>query len=144
MTEKSAYQSASIQTADRVRIVSLLYDGAINFLNLSRKRFEQGDIAGKGMYLGKTTSIIGELACSLNMESGGEISANLSKLYAFIMRRLIDISIKNDLKGYDDSLRVLSELRAGWKQMELNYRRSNATVTAPQAGAAPMLANIRA
>lgn len=146
MTGQSAYQSASVQTADKVRIISLLYDGAISFLNQSKKRFEQGDIAGKGLFLGKTTAIIGELSSCLNMEAGGEIATNLDRLYTYIIGRLVDISTKNDRKGYDDVLRVLNELRTGWKQMETDYRRANAKVTAaPQAaGASSMLANVRA
>lgn len=151
MTEKSAYQNASIQTADKVRVISLLYDGAINFLNISRKKSEQGDIAGRGLYLGKVTAIIGELSSCLNMEAGGEISKNLERLYSYITTRLIDISVRNDMKAYDDILRVLNEIRAGWKQMETNYRKANATVTtqAPAVGAAvapsrPLLAGLRA
>lgn len=146
MTEANAYQNASIQNADKVRIISLLYDGAINFLNLSKKKHEAGDIAGKGLYLGKTTAIIGELAGCLNIKEGGELAKNLDRLYSYSIVRLVDINVKNDMKAYDDVLRVLNELRSGWKQMETNYRKTTATVTAamPAAAASQMLAGLRA
>ena len=126
MVQAGAYKQSEVNTADNVRIVSLLYDGAINFLNISKKRMEQGDIAGKGLYLGKVTAIIGELAAALDMERGGDISKNLDRLYSFITLRLIDISVRNDKKGYDDVAKVINELRSGWKEMEMNYRKSNA------------------
>jgi len=34
---------------------------------------ELGDIAGKGLYIGKASSVVGELLSTLNMEEGGEV-----------------------------------------------------------------------
>ncbi len=120
MQQAAEYKRTEVNTSDNVRIVSLLYDGAINFIRVARKRAEQSDIAGKGLYIGKATSIVGELSSSLNMEVDSEISTNLRRLYDFILERLFNANRKNDMKAFDEAERVLDMLRNAWKEMERN------------------------
>jgi len=119
MRQFDAYRKATVDTSDNVRLVSLLFDGAVNFLKVARGKMEQRDIAGKGIYLGKVTAIVGELNSSLNMEQGGEIARNLRRLYDFILDRLLKANLKNDLVALNEAERVLEMLRSGWKEMEM-------------------------
>jgi flagellar protein FliS len=120
MQQLSAYRKTEVNTSDRVKVISLLYDGAINFIKVARKRIELGDIAGKGLYIGKASSVVGELLSSLNMEEGGEIAKNLSRLYDFVMDRLINANMKNDQKALDEAEKVLDVLRSAWKDLGKN------------------------
>ena len=99
MRQFDAYRKTTVDTSDNVRLVSLLFDGAVNFLKVARGKMEQHDIAGKGIYLGKVTAIVGELNSSLNMEQGGEIARNLRRLYDFVLDRLLKANLKNDLNA---------------------------------------------
>ncbi|MCL1925802.1 MAG: flagellar export chaperone FliS [Syntrophorhabdaceae bacterium] len=119
-TQYDAYRKTTIDTSNNVRIVSLLFDGAINFLKVARTKMEQHDIAGKGVYLGKTTAIVSELLKALNMEEGGEIAENLQRLYDFVLDRLLQANLKNDLQSLYEAERVLDDIRCGWKDMERN------------------------
>ena len=130
--QQIAYKQTEVNTSDSVRVVSLLFDGAVNFLRMSREKLKQGDIAGKGLFIGKTTSIVGELSSSLNMEAG-EVARNLERLYDYVQDRLLQANMKNDLKAYEDAERVLETLRGAWKEMAQN-RIEEATTTS----AAPM------
>ena len=118
MQQYDAYRKAAIDTSDNVKIVSLLFDGALNFLNVAQRKMEERDIPGKGLYLGKVTAIVGELNSSLNMEEGGEIAANLRRLYDFVLDRLLQANLKNSRKALNEAERVLELLRSGWKEME--------------------------
>lgn len=118
MRQFDAYRKATVDTSDNVRIVSLLFDGAVNFLKVARGKMERNDIAGKGIHLGKVTAIVGELNNSLDMEQGGEIARNLRRLYDFVLDRLLKANLKNDMKSLDEAERVLELLRSGWKEME--------------------------
>ena len=118
MTQYDAYRKTTIDTSDNVRIVSLLFDGAVNFLKIARTKMEQKDIAGKGVYLGKTTAIVSELLKALNLEEGGEVAENLRRLYDFVLDRLLKANLKNDLQSLDEAERVLDNIRCGWKEME--------------------------
>jgi flagellar protein FliS len=118
MHKFDAYRKTTVETADRVRLVSLLFDGAVNFLKIAREKMEARDVAGKGIYIGKATAIVGELTRSLNMEEGGEIARNLRRLYDFVLGRLLKANLKNDVVALDEAVRVLDILRDGWKEME--------------------------
>jgi len=120
MLQLSNYRKVEINTSDSVKVISLLFDGGINFIKVARKRMELGDIAGKGLYIGKASSVVGELLSSLNMEEGGEIAKNLSRLYDFVLDRLINANMKNDQKALDEAEKVLDVLRSAWKDLGKN------------------------
>ena len=112
------YQNTEIKTSDNVKIISLLYDGAISFIKIAKQRLQEGDIAAKGLYVGKATAVVSELATSLNMEAGGEISVNLRRLYDFILDRLLYANMSNDEEAFDHVEGVLEILRNAWRQIE--------------------------
>ncbi len=113
-----AYKQVEIGTSDNVRVISLLYEGAINFIRIGKEKIKAGDVAGKGLYIGKATAIVGELVSSLNMEAGGEIARNLGRLYDFVLDRLLHGNMKNDVKALENAEEVLKILKDGWKQIE--------------------------
>jgi len=126
MQKFDAYQKSTFETSDSVRIVSLLFDGVINFIKLGRVKMGEHNIAGKGLYIGKATAIVGELTSSLNMEEGGEIARNLRRLYDFVLDRLLKANLKNDVVALDEAEKVLQTLREGWKEMERNQAATHA------------------
>jgi len=111
------YKKSVIQTTDRVQIIMMLYDGAVNYLRLARQDIENGDIMSKGARISKVTTIITELSNALDMEKGGEISKNLRSIYDFVLRRLIHANLKNDIKAIDEAQEVISIIRDGWREM---------------------------
>lgn len=135
MRQYDAYRKATVDSSDNVRLVSLLFDGAVNFLKVARGKMEQHDIAGKGIYIGKVTAIVGELSKSLNMEEGGEIAKNLRRLYDFVLDRLLKANLKNDMKALEEAERVLDILRTGWKEMERNQAAAHVAAMRASVGA---------
>lgn len=134
MQPLDAYKRAKVGTSDSVKVVTLLFDGAANFLRIARRDLERGDIAGKGLYLGKATSIVGELSNSLNMEQGGEIARNLRRLYDFILDRLLKANLNNDAAAIGEAERVLDILRSAWKEMEKGLAPAISAPRSPAAG----------
>ncbi|NOZ26194.1 MAG: flagellar export chaperone FliS [Nitrospirae bacterium] len=131
MKQALEYRKTEVNTSDNVRIVSLLYDGAINFIKIARTRLEEGDIAGKGLFVGKATGVVAELSSSLNMEAGGEIAGNLKRLYDYILDRLLYGNMNNDAVAFDEAEKVLDILRSAWKEIET--RKPHAPVPADNA-----------
>lgn len=138
MQDLKTYKQTEINAADSVKVVSMLYDGAVNFLKVARGKLQHGDIAGKGLYVGKTTAIVTELSVALNMETGGEVAKNLDRLYDYVIDRLMQGHLKNDLTAFDDAERVLDTLRSGWKEME---QKRNAVNGAASASSRPSLSS---
>jgi flagellar protein FliS len=104
-------------TSDRIKTISLLYDGALNFIKIAKKKLEQGDSYGKDQYIKKTSAIIRELAGSLNMDAG-EISQNLRRLYDFVLNSLVKAENQNDIVAIEDAEKVIVILRDAWKEIE--------------------------
>ena len=109
------YQKTQFTTADQGKLILMMYDGAIRFLEHARARMASKDISGKGLYIGKAQSIISELSSTLDMEKGGSLAVSLETLYLYINNQLSLANIKNSSQHLDDALRVIRELYEGWK-----------------------------
>jgi flagellar protein FliS len=115
MNGVSAYQETSIATESKGRLVVMLYDGAIKFMRLATKELEAKDYEAKGRYIDRAQDIINELNAVLDMESGGEIAANLRKLYVFMSKRLSEANVQRDPQMIREVISLMEELNKGWK-----------------------------
>jgi flagellar protein FliS len=111
----AAYQNNSVTTQSKDRLIVLLYDGAIKFMNLAIKELEAENYQSKGQYINKALDIINELNAVLDMDAGGEIAANLRNLYCFMSRRLSEANIKRDPQMIRDVVQLMEELNQSWK-----------------------------
>ena len=103
--------------SDRIQVVTMLYDGAINFIQKAREKVETGDSIGRTHFISKTSAIVNELSNSVNMD-GGEIAANLRKLYGFVLESLIKADANNNLEALNDAEKVVEILRSSWQEMQ--------------------------
>ena len=110
-----AYQDTAVTTQGKGRLIVLLYDGAIKFMKLAIKELDAGNYEAKGQYLIKAQDIITELNAVLDMDSGGEIAANLRKLYCFMSNRLSEANIKRDPEMIREVITLMEELNRGWR-----------------------------
>jgi len=93
----------------------MLYDGAIKFMRLAIRELEAKDYEAKGRYIDRAQDIINELNAVLDMESGGEIAANLRKLYVFMSKRLSEANVQRDPQMIREVISLMEELNKGWK-----------------------------
>ena len=115
MNGVSAYQETTITTQNKGRLIVMLYDGAIKFIRLAIQELEAGDYEAKGTYINKAQDIINELNTVLDMEAGGEIAANLRKLYNFMSRHLSKANVDRDPQLLREVIALMEELNNGWK-----------------------------
>ena len=112
------YSKTAVTTADRGRLIVLLYDGAINFLEKARQSIRQGDIPGKCNNINRAQEIIQELQFSLKMDEGGEIAKNLMSLYQFMYLHLVRAKISKDGSGnVGDVISMLGSLNEAWREV---------------------------
>lgn len=118
MNGLQAYQRVSNQTstmdADPHRLIQLLYNGAIERINMAKARIQAKDYAGKGKLINKAIEIIGGLRSFLDFEKGGELAARLEALYDYMERTLLEASAKNDTAKLDEVLNLLRSVKEGW------------------------------
>jgi flagellar protein FliS len=112
----SSYRETQIKTASKGKLVVLLYDGLIRFLdialeNLPKKRY---DLVNENLL--KAQDIIAELMMSLNFEAG-DISNKLLSIYSFFNSKLIEGNIKKDQAPIAFVRRMSSDLRDAWNEI---------------------------
>ena len=112
-----AYKINDVSTANRIKLVVMLYDGAIRFLKEAKNRIDTNDVAGRSTYLSKALRIVGELHGSLNPRDGGDIAAQLDRLYSFISSQITMANVSGKASHIYDALNVLETLRDGWSRM---------------------------
>jgi flagellar protein FliS len=109
------YQQTNVTTSNSMKLVVMLYDGAINFLKESIEDIGKKEIKNKFIAINRAKDIIAELNNSLNTEIGGELARNLRKLYFFMNRHLLQANLNNDTQGIREVIQLLSSLREAWQ-----------------------------
>jgi flagellar secretion chaperone FliS len=111
-----SYRQTDIGTASPMKLVLMLYDGAVGYLNRSVEYAEAGDIRNRNLSAGKARDIIEELNNSLNTEAGGELAGHLRRLYFFMNRHLLQATMNNRTVGIREVIDLLTTLREGWQE----------------------------
>lgn len=114
MNNMKGYRNVQVMTADRVRLVIMLYEGAIRFNRRAKDAIEKGNSDARASSINRSIEIISELLGALNFEEGGEIARNLQALYQFSIEQLMLANAKNDARPIEAVNRVMAELKAGW------------------------------
>ena len=98
------------------RLITLLYLGARAAIGQARIHQQEGRVAERGAAISKAIKIVDEgLKTGLNMEAGGEIAANLARLYDYIVRTLLTANLKADAEQLDIADRLLADLAEAWQ-----------------------------
>ena len=116
-SSSNQYRSTQISTADRVKIISLLYEGAINFLNQSKIKIQEHDLKSKGVYLTKASRIVSELNSALDPTIDKELTSHLQRLYEFINFKILEANMSNNPVFIDESIKILKMLKEGWDEL---------------------------
>lgn len=98
------------------RLITLLYLGARAAIGQARIHLQEGRVAERGAAISKAIKIVDEgLKTGLNMEAGGDIAANLARLYDYIVRTLLTANLKADTEQLDIADRLLADLAEAWQ-----------------------------
>lgn len=116
------YQKTAIVTASREKILLMLYEGAIRFVKQAKSAMIEKKIAEKGRCISKATAILSELMATLDFKAGGSLAADLENLYVFMIDKLIEGNIKNEVKNIESVEKILNTLHVAWKDVVENPR----------------------
>lgn len=118
MNGLQAYQRVNTQTsitdADPHRLIQLLYNGALERINMAKARMQAKDYEGKGKLITKAIEIIGGLRSFLDFEKGGDLAPRLEALYDYMERTLFEANAKNDVAKLDEVANLLRSIKDGW------------------------------
>ena len=112
-----AYKNTSVQTSNQKQLVVMLYDGMHRFLDRAIQAMEEKDIEVAHSNLQKTGKILLELLSTLREDKGGEVAANLKKIYVYCYESVVIANLKKDPEQVRDIQSILDNLREGWKTL---------------------------
>jgi flagellar protein FliS len=107
---------AQISEASPHRLVQLLMEGALDRMAQAKGAMARGDIAQKGLMLGKAVDILVGLRDGLIPEKTPDPIAlqQLDNLYAFMTIRLLEANRQNDAAMIDEVAGLMITLKEGW------------------------------
>jgi len=110
------YRETQIKTASKGKLVVILYDGLLRFLdlaleNLPKKKY---DVVNNNII--KAQDIISELSMALNMEAG-EISDKLLSIYSFLNMKLIEGNVQKQTEPILFVRKMVCDLRESWNKI---------------------------
>ncbi|GAD61354.1 MULTISPECIES: flagellar export chaperone FliS [Pseudomonadaceae] len=105
---------AQLSDASPHRLIQMLMEGGLSRLAQARGAMQHGQVAAKGELISKAIGIIGGLREGLNLQSGGEIAANLDRLYEYMIARLVEANLSNDVALIDEVAGLLRNVKSGW------------------------------
>ncbi|MBI3327948.1 MAG: flagellar protein FliS [Nitrospinae bacterium] len=102
------------------------YARAIEFVREAERRMRAGDGAKAREYQALAFAIISDLMAALDYPDGGEIAANVHRLYAFMLRHLSEGSARQDPQNFEDVAWLLTVLHDAFSQAVALVARTDA------------------
>jgi len=109
------YLDQEVMTANPLRLVELLYRGALDSIGSARRYLKAGDIRSRSRSITQAMEIVTELARSLDPKAGPELVTNLADLYRYTLTLLIDANSKQTDSPLAEAERLLGTLAEAWK-----------------------------
>lgn len=123
------YHETQIHTGSPVRLVAMLYDGALRFLNQAREAIERGDIPTRADRIRRVLHIVQELGNALDHQVESDLPQRLAALYDYVEYELLEASRRNSTVPLDNAEGVLRNLAEAWR--DLAERNVEAAAPAP-------------
>ena len=114
---RNTYQEIAIQTSSPAKLVVMLYEGAIRFLNQSIAAIQSKDLNVKRQSVDRAVAVIQHLQSTLDMSQGKEVAADLDRLYTYVISRVLDASAKLEIEPLEEAIKLLTVLLSGWEEV---------------------------
>ncbi|NLD93780.1 MAG: flagellar export chaperone FliS [Fibrobacter sp.] len=121
-----AYKSANVDTADQGKLILICYDVAIKHCKLALEKFDDRTLLEeRTKHLFKVQDAITELLGALKMDVG-EIAVSLYKLYDYMLRSIVEASVKHKKEKITEILGYLEDLRSAWAEAAIKVKQDSA------------------
>lgn len=112
----STYVETQTATVAPDRLLLLLYEGAIRFLDRAREDLAQRRLGPGKTALSKGMAVIAELQNSLDPTVGWSGAEDLSNLYGHMMLELTEANVSGDLGRIERVRDLLTHLYDAWRE----------------------------
>jgi flagellar protein FliS len=120
------YFDDEVLEASPLKLVQLLYRGALESLASARRYLRSGDIRAGSLAIDKAMAIVNELLLSLDKRQGGELGCNLVQLYGYVQRLLMQANFEQREAPLIEAEGLLSTLLEAWTNCALPEQETDA------------------
>jgi len=117
----NAYRKGNLKqdvaNADPHKLTLMLLQGALDRVAYAKGAMERKDLVSKADFISKASAIIMHLRDTLDLEAGGEVADNMFALYNYMVERLNEAHINNDLNMLEEVSSLLTPIRDAWVQI---------------------------
>lgn len=111
---RDEYLRSAVLTASPAQLQLMLYDGAIRFASQGRDAVLAGRIEDSYNALTRAQRIVLELEAGMRPEIAPELCRQMSGLYNFCYRKLVEGCVSREVGPIDDALKILRHQRETW------------------------------
>ena len=108
------YKKTNTLGKSQIDLIIQVYDNAILNFQKTKDYYSKEEFENGHKYIDKAKTILTHLYTTLDMDKGGDIATQLSKLYAFIINQINIIEATKDIGQIDDIITIMENLRKGW------------------------------
>lgn len=119
------YKKVDVSTASQNKLIVMLYDGAIKFLETACAAMDKKHGTEEAHNnIVKAQEIIYELLSSLNYDAG-DIAHRLASIYTYMNQKLTEGNISKTKPPLLEVIRYLKELKTAWEGVEEQMAKGN-------------------
>jgi flagellar protein FliS len=111
----ASYLGDEILSASPLKLVVLLYRGALDAIAKARTHLAAGDIRARSAAITKAIEIMAELNQSLDRERGTDVALQLERLYDYVLRLLFEANTQQIEPPLIEAERLLQTLLDAWQ-----------------------------
>ena len=114
------YQASNINTATPEKLMILLFDGALQFLQKAKTAIAENNLQERAQNIEGARKIIRELMRTIDLENGNKVSKQLFKLYNKMAMNLIKANVQRNSAKIDEVIEDLTNIRWGFQMVTAN------------------------
>lgn len=113
----NAYRRSAVQAEIHpVKLIHMMYEGILTFLDEAIVGIEQNDPRKRGENMGRAIGLVSELNASVKGKDDSESARFLHDLYESILLELPKVSINNDVQVVRQAQSYIRELKKIWEE----------------------------
>lgn len=103
-------------------LIQMLMGGFLMQINAAKGAITRGSFEDKSIHISRAISIVGGLIDGIDLENGGTIAENLTRLYEYINAKLFQASAENSLEILDEVADLMRSVKDAWDAIPEEHR----------------------
>lgn len=109
--------ATAVMDASPHQLTQLLLKAAMDKLSVAVGAVERNDIQLRVASIARAIDIVIELKSTLDVEKGGDVAAELDRLYQFVLDQLLDANLQSDPSKLQAAREIIGTIHEAWVQI---------------------------